>query len=124
MNEFPRIRCVGDTGILVEFGDRIAPEVNDRVVALDRDLQQVKPLGLISLTPAYASLLVSYNPLGTTPEPLYRRLMYDPKLSKHRSRTDRHLGRAREAASLLQHAMLPRTAYRSPAPSHGRKASS
>lgn len=70
MNEFPRIRCVGDTGILVEFGDRIAPEVNDRVVALDRDLQQVKPLGLVSLTPAYASLLVSYDPLGTTPEPL------------------------------------------------------
>ncbi len=70
MNEFPRIRCVGDSGILVEFGDRIAPEVNDRVAALDRDLQLAKPAGLVSLTPAYASLLAGYDPLATTAEAL------------------------------------------------------
>ncbi len=70
MNSFSRIRCVGDSGILVEFGDRIAFDVNDRVVALDRALQEAPPPGLVSLTPAYASLLVGYDPLTTTPETL------------------------------------------------------
>lgn len=65
VRSFPRLRCVGDSAILVEFGDTIDPEINGRVVALDRRLTQERLPGVVSLTPAYASLLVSFDPLVT-----------------------------------------------------------
>ncbi len=67
MNHFPRLRCVGDSAILVEFGDMIDPTINARVVALDRGLTQAPLPGIVSLTPAYASLMVEYDPLATEP---------------------------------------------------------
>lgn len=63
MTSFPRLRSVGDSAILVEFGDAIDPAINGRVVALDRSLAQIALPGVVSLTPAYASLLVSFDPL-------------------------------------------------------------
>lgn len=65
---FPRLRCVADTGILVEFGDRIDPAVHDQVLNLDRALCSNPFPGLTSLTPAYASLLVGIDPCITTPD--------------------------------------------------------
>lgn len=65
---FPRLRCVGDTGILVEFGDRIDPAIHDQVLNLDRALGSNPFLGLVSLTPAYASLLIGIDPCITTPD--------------------------------------------------------
>ena len=65
---FPRIRCVADTGILVEFGDCIDPAVHDRVLNLDFAISSNPFTGLISLTPAYASLLIGIDPCITTPE--------------------------------------------------------
>lgn len=67
MTGFPRIRPVGDTALLVEYGETIDPATNARVAALDRLLAQDPPPGLISLTPAYASLMVGYDPLVTDP---------------------------------------------------------
>lgn len=65
---FPRLRCVADTGILVEFGDCIDPAVHDQVLNLDRALSSNPFPGLTSLTPAYASLLVGIDPCITTPD--------------------------------------------------------
>lgn len=70
MTVFPRLRCVGDSAILVEFGETIASEINDRVMALDRALQQAPLPGVVDFAPAHASLLVTYDPLRTGPEPL------------------------------------------------------
>ena len=70
MSDFPRLRCVGDSAILVEFGDVIAPEINDRVMSLDKALQDASLPGVVDFAPAYASLLVTYDPLRTGPEPL------------------------------------------------------
>ncbi len=67
-NGFPRIRCVADTGILVEFGDCIDPAIHDQVLGLDRSLSCNPFPGLTSLTPAYASLLVGIDPCITTPD--------------------------------------------------------
>jgi inhibitor of KinA len=67
VSTFPRLRCVGDSAILVEFGDTIDPAVNGRVVALDRRLAQEPLSGIVSLTPAYASLMVAFDPLVTKP---------------------------------------------------------
>jgi inhibitor of KinA len=65
---FPHLRCVGDTGILVEFGDRIDPAFHDQVLNLDHALSSNPFPGLVSLTPAYASLLVGIDPCITTPD--------------------------------------------------------
>jgi inhibitor of KinA len=65
---FPRLRCVGDTGILVEFGDRIDPAFHDQVLNLDQALSSNPFPGLVSLTPAYASLLVGIDPCIITPD--------------------------------------------------------
>jgi inhibitor of KinA len=70
VSAFPRLRCVGDSAILVEFGDAIDPAINGRVVALDRRLTEEPLPGVISLTPAYASLLVAFDPLVTEPRQL------------------------------------------------------
>jgi inhibitor of KinA len=70
VRSFPSSRCVGDNAILVEFGDEVAPEINDRVIALDRALQDAPLIGVVDCAPAYASLLVKYDPLITDPDAL------------------------------------------------------
>ena len=70
LSQFPRLRCVGDSAILVEFGDAIDPAINGRVVALDRRLAQEPLPGIASVTPAYASVLVAFDPLVTEPRAL------------------------------------------------------
>src|SRR5438105_15807152 len=49
VKDFPRSRCVGDTGILIEFGDHIAPEINDQVIALDRVVEDAQLSGVVDL---------------------------------------------------------------------------
>jgi inhibitor of KinA len=74
VNHFPRLRCVGDGAILIEFGETIDPTINARVVALDRILAQDTLPGIVSLTPAYASLMIEYDPLATEPARLLSEL--------------------------------------------------
>lgn len=74
MTGFPRIRCVGDSALLVEFGEHIDPSIHARVVALDRNLSEHPLFGMLSLTPAYASLLVEYDPIQTEPARFQREL--------------------------------------------------
>ncbi len=62
---FPAFRPVADRAVLVEFGSVIAPEVHAQVVRLDRLLTVAPPLGLIEVTPAYANLMISFDPLVT-----------------------------------------------------------
>jgi inhibitor of KinA len=63
--EEPVFRPMGDRAVLVELGDEISPEVNDRVRDLLFALDQGPIQGIVDLVPAYASLLVVYNPLDT-----------------------------------------------------------
>lgn len=64
-----RIDCrpAGDNAVLAVFEQRIAPEIGDQVtnlrVALDQLRQQDPSCGLRETVPAYASLLVYYDPL-------------------------------------------------------------
>ncbi len=66
MRPAPVVRPVGDSALLIEFGDRIDERINARVVALDRALAARPPLGLIETVPAYCALLLEYDPLLTT----------------------------------------------------------
>ena len=59
--KFPRLRCVGDSSILVEFGDAIAPEINDRVMSLDRVRRRRRLLASWTLrlhTPPFSLLMI------------------------------------------------------------------
>lgn len=61
---FPRICHVGDSALLVEFADELSPAANDRVYALDARLHQAPLTGVVEWVPAYASLLVIYDPIS------------------------------------------------------------
>jgi inhibitor of KinA len=62
----PRLLPLGDSALLVHFGDEIDTGVNQRVHALDALLQTDKPEGVIETVPAYGTLLLYYDPLMLT----------------------------------------------------------
>jgi inhibitor of KinA len=66
-SEFPRLRFVGDAGILVEFGECVDETVHERVLSLDSLLLQNPREGLTGSIPSYAALLVSYDPCLVEP---------------------------------------------------------
>jgi len=62
----PRSVPFGDSALLVQFGDEIEPSVNQRVHALDA-LMRADPIpGIVETVPAYATLVVHYDPLTLT----------------------------------------------------------
>ncbi len=61
----PVFRLAGDRGLLIEFGDAIDPEINDRVRALARLLEKETPEGVAEWIATYRSLIVVYDPLQT-----------------------------------------------------------
>ena len=58
----PTIVPSGDEAVLVDFGDRIDPSLNHRVLALDRLLTSSPVPGMVETVPALASLLVRFDP--------------------------------------------------------------
>lgn len=63
MREWPRIKPSGDSAMLVEFDNRIDPEVNRLVRALALALESDRPPGVQEILPAYRTLMVTYDPL-------------------------------------------------------------
>jgi inhibitor of KinA len=59
----PKIVPLGDTTVLVQFGEEIRLSINQRVHALAGLLEASPPEGMIETVPAYAALLVHYDPL-------------------------------------------------------------
>jgi KipI family sensor histidine kinase inhibitor len=57
-----QILPLGDAAVMIRLGDQIDARLNQQVRALDAHLRQHQPAGLIELVPAYASLLVHYDP--------------------------------------------------------------
>ncbi len=70
----PRLRLVGDEGLLVEYGDAIDPEINRKVRVMAAALKQ-KPLEQVrEVIPTYRSLLICYDPLRTGPRRIQEHL--------------------------------------------------
>ncbi len=63
---FPRFSPVGESGLLLELADELSFEVNQQVHALDAQLSETKLEGVLEWIPAYASLLVLYDPLSVS----------------------------------------------------------
>jgi KipI family sensor histidine kinase inhibitor len=59
----PKILPVGDSAVLVELGDEIDIPINQRVHALAALVNTSSLAGVIETVPAYATLLVHYDPL-------------------------------------------------------------
>ena len=70
----PRILPVGDAAVLVEFGDSIEPEVNDRVYSFAASVTAAEIEGVKELVPTYRSLLVQYDLHQSTYEDVAARL--------------------------------------------------
>jgi KipI family sensor histidine kinase inhibitor len=60
---YPRFSPVGEGALLVTFADELSPKVNHQVRAIDQRMQGSPMLGVIEWIPAYASILVLYDPL-------------------------------------------------------------
>ena len=56
-------RYMGDRGLLLEFGDEISPEVNEKVRRMALAIQGEKIEGITETVPTYRSLLIIYDPL-------------------------------------------------------------
>ncbi len=60
---YPQFLPVGDAAITVEFGNKVDPGLNDKVIALDIALAAAELDGIRETVPSYRSLLVCYDPL-------------------------------------------------------------
>ncbi len=63
-----------DSSLLVQFGDVVAPEFHERVLALFRSLLTERDARIRNLHPAYASLLIDFDPLHMTHDELSERV--------------------------------------------------
>jgi len=71
--EIISIRPAGDTGIVVDLGDRIDIATNRRVHALATQLKEtLAPYLPVDVLPGYVSLLVTYDPMTLTYEAVVR----------------------------------------------------
>jgi KipI family sensor histidine kinase inhibitor len=71
----PVIRHASDHSLLVSYGEEISADAHARVRRLFVALEGAPPAGVLNLHPAYASLLVSYDPLVADREALARAVM-------------------------------------------------
>lgn len=62
---FPRYRPVADHAVLVEFGEVISHDIHDQVRRLDSALASAPFAGFNEAIPAYASVLVDFDPMVT-----------------------------------------------------------
>ncbi len=71
----PKFRIAGDRGLLVEYGDGIAPEINRRVRAMSLALEHAALHGVQEFIPTYRSVILIYDPLLVIPEILKERVL-------------------------------------------------
>ncbi len=64
---------MGDRGLLLEFGDEINPEINEKVRRMTLAIEKERPQGVIETVPTYRSLLVVYDPIEISLEALRAR---------------------------------------------------
>ena len=62
-----QVAPAGDRSLLVTLGRSIDPELLGQVLALDRALQDGRPIGLVSTVTAYGALLCHYDAAATDP---------------------------------------------------------
>ena len=74
MNSWPLFRPSGDRAVLIEFENRIDPEINRQVRSLALTIEEEGAAGIEEVLPAYRTLMVAYDPLVLGPEILREKL--------------------------------------------------
>lgn len=74
--DYPQILDASDHSVLVRFGTEIDLVLHQSVRRLTRLLSSDKTGWFINLHPAYASLLITYDPRATSPDEVRRRLSH------------------------------------------------
>ena len=69
-----KILIEGDSSVLIVFGDTISPEINRRVTAAVQLIKEQRIEGIVDMIPAFASLLINYNPMVISYDSIRRRL--------------------------------------------------
>ena len=64
----------GDSSLLIAFKQEISPEVNAQISSIVKLIRQQKTPGIVDMIPAFASLLINYNPEVISYEALKKRL--------------------------------------------------
>ena len=67
-------RLMGDRGLLLEFGDEISSEVNEKVRRMTLAIQAESVEGIVEIVPTYRSLIILHNPLILSLVDLKKRL--------------------------------------------------
>ncbi|OWZ82848.1 5-oxoprolinase subunit PxpB [Natranaerobius trueperi] len=63
MYEKPRFLAAGDSALVVEFGNSIAPEINAAIREFVTKLNNSQIKGVLELVPTYRSVLIYFDPL-------------------------------------------------------------
>ena len=58
-----RLLTAGDTGLVVEFGDRVDRRINRKVLALAHRIADARINGIIETVPTFRSLMIYFEPL-------------------------------------------------------------
>src|SRR5205823_5609578 len=66
----PGVYAIGEGGLLVFFGNSISAQINARAHEFARRLRESKCHGVTDIVPAYASVLVRFDPLAAAEEEL------------------------------------------------------
>ncbi len=71
----PLFRIAGDRGLLVEYGDGIDPDINNKVRSMAIVMEQETLKGVLEIIPTYRSLLIIYDPAITNPTKLEKEIL-------------------------------------------------
>ena len=71
----PLFRIAGDRGLLVEYGDVIDPDVNNKVRSMAIIMEKESSKSVIETIPTYRSLLIIYDPAITNPAKLKKEIL-------------------------------------------------
>jgi len=69
-----RIVHAGESALIVEFEERIDPDVNARTIACAEAIQSFRLAGVRDVVPTYRSIAVYFDPLRTDTDALMRRV--------------------------------------------------
>jgi len=75
MEKWPRFLPAGDLGLLVEFGDKIDLEINQKVRKVFLTLEKAGVNGIIEAVPTYRSILIFYDPSKASFERLQQEIL-------------------------------------------------
>ncbi len=71
-----RILTAGDSSLLIEFGKEISPEINKRISATVQLMKEQHIEGVVDIIPAFASLLINYDPRVIAYDKLVKRMKH------------------------------------------------